>query len=307
MFWYCISLTSVTIGNGVTSIGHWAFHYCDSLENVYITDLTAWCNINHGTWSNPLNYARNLYLNGELLTDIVIPQNVTEIKNEVFVGYYNLKSVTIGDHVTSPIGGRSFQNCYNLKSVTIGSGVTYIEPDAFLNCSNIFNVSINSKIVNDELRMISTAIKVLILGEKVIEILDGMLKNCNDIRTIKCLSSIPPKVGINNFTSSHYQDATLYVPKSSLAAYKAAEVWKNFKNIVEFDPTAIENIEADAPAFEFTDGGIQLTTAEGKAVAVYTTGGALVEKIDSYNGEEISLGKGVYVVRVGNKSVKVKL
>jgi hypothetical protein len=63
----------------------------------------------------------------------------------------------------------------------------------------------------------------------------------------------------------------------------------------------------DAPAFEITAGGIQFTAAEGKAVAIYTAGGALVEKIDSYAGEEITLDKGVYIICVGDKAVKVRL
>ena len=84
---------------------------------------------------------------------------------------------------------------------------------------------------------------------------------------------------------------------------------KNFKNIVEFDPTGIEDVadEEDAPVIKVAAGGIQLTAAEGKAVAVYSTNGALVEKIDSYAGEEITLDKGVYIIRVGSKAVKVKL
>ena len=100
----------------------------------------------------------------------------------------------------------------------------------------------------------------------------------------------------------------LYVPQGSLDAYKAASGWKEFKNIVEFDPTGIEDVtEEVAPAFEITAGGIKFIDAEGKAVAVYSTAGALVEKIDSYAGEEIALDKGVYIVRVGDKAVKVKL
>jgi len=100
----------------------------------------------------------------------------------------------------------------------------------------------------------------------------------------------------------------LYVPQGSLEAYKAADGWKEFKNIVEFDPTSIEDVtEEDAPAFEITAGGIQFTAAEGEAVAVYTTAGALVEKTDCYAGEEITLDKGVYIICVGDKAVKVRL
>ena len=101
----------------------------------------------------------------------------------------------------------------------------------------------------------------------------------------------------------------MYVSKGSLAAYQAANVWKNFKNIAEFDPTGIEDIDVDAVAvtFEITADGIQLTGAEGKMVAVYSMSGALVAKIDCYDGEEITLDKGVYIISVGGKTVKVKL
>ena len=99
----------------------------------------------------------------------------------------------------------------------------------------------------------------------------------------------------------------VYVPKGTLATYQAADTWKNFWDIQEFDVTAIENIEDVTPAFEITSSGIQFIAAEGKAVAIYTANGALVEKIDSYAGEEITLDKGVYIVRVGDKTMKVRL
>ena len=99
----------------------------------------------------------------------------------------------------------------------------------------------------------------------------------------------------------------MYVPHGALAAYKATEEWGKFANIVEFDPTGIEATEEDAPAFEVISNGIKFTASEGKAIAVYTIGGALIESTDSYAGEEITLEKGVYVVKIGNKIIKVKL
>ena len=116
------------------------------------------------------------------------------------------------------------------------------------------------------------------------------------------------KIPINIDNKTFSVRNTLYVPQGSLEAYKAADGWNKFVNIVEFDPTGVEDVtDEDAPAFEITAGGIKFTDAEGKTVAVYTTAGALVEKIDSYAGEEITLDKGVYVVRVAEKSIKVKL
>ena len=73
-----------------------------------------------------------------------------------------------------------------------------------------------------------------------------------------------------------------------------------------FVHTSINAVSADATV-KVNGNCITLVGAEGKAVAVYSTNGALVEKIDSYAGEEIAFDKGVYIVRVGGKAVKVKL
>ena len=136
----CSSLTSVTIGKGVTSIGDLAFYDCYSLTSVYITDIAAWCNISFGNgYSNPLRYAENLYLNNELVTDLIIPDGVTSIVDWAFYGCDSLTSVTIGNGVTS-IGTSAFEECYLLTSVTIGNGVTSIGKFAFFCCNSLQEV-----------------------------------------------------------------------------------------------------------------------------------------------------------------------
>ena len=113
----CSSLTSITIPDSVTSIGDYAFDYCSSLEAVYITDLAAWCNISfNNSSSNPLYYANNLYLDGELVTELVIPNCVTSIGNYAFYNCDSLTSITIPDSVTS-IGSYAFYGCDKLVEV----------------------------------------------------------------------------------------------------------------------------------------------------------------------------------------------
>ena len=133
-FDYCYSLTSVTIPNSVTSIGEVAFYYCSGLTSVNISDVAAWCGISFsGSSSNPLYYAHHLFLNGEEVKDLVIPNSVTSIGNYAFHGCYSLTSVTIPNSVTS-IGGSAFQRCSSLTSVTIPNSVTSIGGGAFLGC-----------------------------------------------------------------------------------------------------------------------------------------------------------------------------
>ena len=148
----CSSLESVTIPAGVTSIGTEAFSGCRNMNAVYITDLAAWCNISfyryysynngyHYTTNNPLVFAHNLYVNGELATDIVIPDGVTSISNCAFYGCSSLESVIIPDGVTS-INDYAFYNCSSLESVTIPASVTSIGSSAFSGCSSLESVTI---------------------------------------------------------------------------------------------------------------------------------------------------------------------
>ena len=150
----CSSLTSVTVPNSVTSIGNSAFDYCNNLKEVYITDIAAWCKIVFEVYpSNPLYYAHNLYVNGTLVTDLVIPDGVTSIGNGAFIHCSNLTSVTIPNSVTS-IGNSAFEDCNNLKEVHITDIATWCKINFGLCCSAnplyyAHNLYVNGILVTD--------------------------------------------------------------------------------------------------------------------------------------------------------------
>ena len=145
-FYYCTSMTGITIGTGITEMGRETFVGCNALNRVDISDLSAWCNINfgylsNGYWyyteaSNPLYYAKNLYLNGTLVTRLVIPSDVTIVKDCAFYNADCLKVVTIHDNVTS-IGRYAFYGCDELTNASIGSGMLNIYTCAFYNCTKL--------------------------------------------------------------------------------------------------------------------------------------------------------------------------
>ena len=142
----CRRLTSITIPNSVYYIGDQAFYSCYSLTAVHISDLSAWCKIRfYSSYSNPLYEANNLYLNGDLVTNLVIPGDVTEIKPYAFHYCTGLTSVTIPSSVTT-IGESAFSDCDGLTSITIPNSVTIIGENAFLNCTGITNVTIPNSV-----------------------------------------------------------------------------------------------------------------------------------------------------------------
>ena len=138
----CSGLTSVTIENGVTSIGDSAFSGCSGLTKVNVSNILFWLNITFGnSAANPLYYAHNLYLNGTLVTDLIILDSVTSIGEYAFSGCSGLTSIAIPNGVTS-IGEAAFYGCSGLTSITIPDSVTSIGRYAFGSCIELTSITI---------------------------------------------------------------------------------------------------------------------------------------------------------------------
>lgn len=132
-FYNCTRLTNVYIPPSVQSIGTYAFNGCTALTQVYIDDLSAWITTNFASsFSNPLYYGANLYLHGELLESLVIPQNVSEIPAFSFINCTSLEEVHIHPGVQQ-VGNSAFSGCSGLQGVYITDvsawcGITFAGP-----------------------------------------------------------------------------------------------------------------------------------------------------------------------------------
>ena len=144
----CSSLASITIPDSVTSIGSYAFYNCSSLEDVNITDMDAWCRITFANYlSTPMRFAKNIYLNGEKITSVTVPQGITAVQSWAFYGFPDLATVTIPDSVTG-IEREAFASCRSLANITIPDSVTSIGVNAFEKCTSLQSITVGSGVTS---------------------------------------------------------------------------------------------------------------------------------------------------------------
>ena len=125
-FYNKTTLTSVTIGNNVTSIGEMAFKWCSGLTSIEIPNSVT--SIESGAFSGCSG-----------LTSVEIPNSVTSIRNSAFYNCSGLTSIEIPNSVTS-IGDYAFNGCSGLTSIVIGNSVTSIGYQAFYGCSGFESI-----------------------------------------------------------------------------------------------------------------------------------------------------------------------
>ena len=135
-FYYCDSLTSITIPNSVTSIGESAFENCFSLNSITIPNSIT-------------SIEKLVFGSCDSLTSITIPNSVTSIGEQAFYGCNTLTSITIPNSVTS-IGERAFAVCPTLTSITIPNSVTSIGERALSDCYFLKTNFINNSSLNAE-------------------------------------------------------------------------------------------------------------------------------------------------------------
>ena len=271
-FYGCKALESISIPKSVTEIGGCVFYDCASL------------------------------------TEVVIPSGVLTIGNSLFSGCEMIERVEIQGSVTS-IGSNAFQDCVNLTSITIPESVTEIDGNPFSSCESL--VTINGKfatadndalIYDDALVVVAKdvtqftipeTIKTLEAGAfdsckelttitiptNVTEIGCGCFGSCDKLTAVYCQSTTPP---IAKFSDSgdwgcfHGVPVKIFVPAEAVDAYKTADGWKDYADVIEAEP----ELELCQILYTSTDGNVVTLNTE-------TIGGVPIVSNTYENGQGV--------------------
>ena len=211
--------SATIIPNGITSIGNRAFCYCD------FTSISI---------PKSVKTIDDYAFVGSSLTSITIPEGVTSIGREAFYNCKNLTAITLPESVTS-IGGYAFSGTpwyknqpdgvvyvnnvlYEYKgtmpantSIEVREGTVSISYDAFSGCSSLAAIT---------------------LPEGVTSIGDDAFYGCSSLTAITCDAITPPAIGGTQTFDGVDKSIPVYVPAGSVDAYKAAEYWSGFTNIL---------------------------------------------------------------------------
>ncbi|MBD5244716.1 MAG: leucine-rich repeat protein [Barnesiella sp.] len=137
----CRNLHIIHIPKSVKFIDSFAFKNCNYLKEVYIEDLTSWCEINFiSKESNPLQSEASLYLDTQVLVNLEIPSSISKIKPYTFTGCSSIKSVKFPDS-TIEICENAFYNCRELSKLSIGTGVKSLGDYAFFECPQLSEIN----------------------------------------------------------------------------------------------------------------------------------------------------------------------
>ena len=143
-----------------------------------------------------------------------------------------------------------------------------------------------------------SALEKLVIGNAVTNIDSYAFKNCSNLKEITVLASNPPFVPPVEVFENVSRDIPVYVPLEALAAYQAADGWKEFTNLQAILGTAIDT--PSMPESISIQGGM-LHNPNGLTVSIYALTGRLVY---SGNATTVELPAGIYVVSCNGASRK---
>lgn len=325
-----ISKANCTIPLSVTTIENQAFYYCSSLSSITIP-------------SSVTTIGDNVFNNCSGLISITIPSSVNTIGDGAFFNCTGLIAINIPSSTTA-IGIRAFYNCKCLITVDsnnpnyssyegaffnkdktvlihcptsktnydIPLSVNTIESYAFNNCTKLSSITIPSSVtaIGDNALRDCTVLNSVTIQSLQTTIGDGAFSFCPSLRTITVYSPTPYDLSSSSavFFGVDQTLCTLYVPSGSKSLYQAADQWKDFTNILELNPSAVNTISANTLQAYVKNGKLRITNIpQYEEIKIYNSQGVSIYN-NCIDADELTFNlptHGVYVIKVGIQSKKI--
>ncbi len=224
-------LTSVSLPSSLTSMGFGAFFGCSALKSLLLPSALT----SVGAWA---------FSCCESLESIVMPDDLSMIPEAAFWGCVSLKNVTLPSGLKR-IGAAAFTECKSLSSINLPVGLKTIEQSAFQECTGLTSVVVPDGVdsLGNGAFYGCTALQKVTLPESLAVIDRYAFQGDVSLIDVVNLSSKPQKIDDSQFPSRFH--ATLHVPEGCAEAYRSAEIWRDFANIVEDAATSVNQVAAD--------------------------------------------------------------
>ena len=207
-FFFCDSLTSVSIPDSVEQIGTNPFAVCSALKTISVSPEHPYFATIDGVLFRKADKALISYPAGISSSTYTIPQGITAIGDEAFSSCSSLTSVSIPDSVTS-IGDYAFFFCDSLTSVSIPDSVTSIGDSAFSYCKSLTSVSIPDSVtaIGDSAFSSCESLTSVTIPDSVTAIGDYAFGDCSNLTLTVSRNSYALEYAKTNNIPYTYPDA----------------------------------------------------------------------------------------------------
>lgn len=132
-------LTTISLPTSINNLSGTAFNSCINIQNIYYRGtLDQWLSSRLSSVLNSSLVSQNLYIDNQLVENLVIPTNISTITSYAFKNVGSLKTLIVTNDATSlVINSNAFNGCSELNTVDIEGRVTSIGLNAFANCQSI--------------------------------------------------------------------------------------------------------------------------------------------------------------------------
>lgn len=213
-FYNCSHIKNIYIPSTLKTVQNSAFLGCTRLESVYIDSIDFWFDITfEDPYSTPFGYADYLYVNGEVLEELVVPDRITEIKYLSFAGCDSITTITFNNSLEK-ISHSSFRDCHSLMEVVIPDSVTNIERYAFANCESLESVALPAglKSISAYVFMACKSLYEVSIHESIESIDTTAFIACLSLSKIEVSADNANYASLDGILYNKTLDAILYVP-----------------------------------------------------------------------------------------------